>query len=141
MEDDLVERLVPPPLWRVVEPRIPRWKAREQGGGTSPRDDRASLAAVVFVLVTGCAWRRLPPVFGVSKATAHRRFTHWTSVGLWKSFTDVAAADLGGEREFEWFRTILHAAALRADAAGRDRPGMKTITSRPRDTTGDSRRR
>ncbi|WP_415361991.1 transposase [Saccharothrix sp. BKS2] len=125
MADDLVERLVPPGLWTLVQPRIPGWEARKQGGGTGPRDDRASLAAVVFVLVTGCAWRHLPPVFGVSKATAHRRFRHWTSAGLWTSLTDVAPSDLGGDREFEWLRTIVGAAVRRAAAVddGPDRSG------------------
>jgi transposase len=112
----------------LVEPKIPKWPGRRQGGGTEPRDDRASLAAVVFVLVTGCAWRHLPPVFGVSKATAHRRFTHWTSAGLWTSFTDVTPADVGGERELAWFRTILGAAARRA---GDDLIGPAERPARP----------
>ena len=37
-------------------------------------DDRAVLAAILYVLQTGCAWSALPASFGVSVATAHRRF-------------------------------------------------------------------
>jgi transposase len=29
-------------------------------------DDRQTFTAIVFVLTTGCAWRHLPPTFGVS---------------------------------------------------------------------------
>jgi transposase len=121
VSDDLVERLVPSRLWTVVQPRIPGWLPRSQGGGTSPRCDRAALAAVVFVLVTGCAWRHLPPVFGVSKATAHRRFTAWTSAGLWADLADLAAVEHVGDADLAWFRAILGAAQRRA-AAVRD-PG------------------
>ncbi|MFE7268477.1 transposase [Streptomyces sp. NPDC057592] len=42
----------------------------------------AVFTAVVYVLTSGCAWRHLPETFGVSPATAHRRFTVWTQTGL-----------------------------------------------------------
>jgi transposase len=113
VHDDMVERLVPTELWELVGPRIPTWRARDQGGGTSPRDERASLAAVIFVLVTGCAWRHLPPVFGVSKATAHRRFTAWTSAGLWSELSAIAPDDVHGNPNLEWFLKVVHAAERR----------------------------
>ncbi|MEU8140162.1 hypothetical protein AB0C36_42595 [Streptodolium elevatio] len=34
------------------------------------------------VLTTGCASRHLPPCFGASKSTVHRRFTIWSDAGL-----------------------------------------------------------
>ena len=46
--------------------------------------------AIVYVLTTGGAWRHLPAEFGVSPATAHRRFVAWTEAG------GVAAAAPGG---------------------------------------------
>ncbi|MEV2245476.1 transposase [Streptomyces sp. NPDC049970] len=39
---------------------------------------------VVYVLTSGCAWLHLPPAFGTSSVTAHRRFTVWAEVGLWR---------------------------------------------------------
>ncbi|MFD7812767.1 transposase [Streptomyces sp. NPDC059785] len=53
----------------------PSFAARPQGGRTAPRDERAAFTAVVYVLISGCAWRHLPPTFGTSSATAHRRFS------------------------------------------------------------------
>ncbi|MFF4689937.1 transposase [Streptomyces sp. NPDC001307] len=44
-------------------------------GGTAPCDERAVFTAVGYALTSGCAWRHLPPTFGTSPATAHRRFT------------------------------------------------------------------
>jgi transposase len=40
--------------------------------------DETLFAAIVYVLVNGCAWRQLPPCFGISKSTAHRRFLIWS---------------------------------------------------------------
>ncbi len=59
-------------MWDIAEPLIPKFAARRQGGGTAPVDDRAVFTAIVFVLTSGCAWRQLPPAFGVSVPTAHR---------------------------------------------------------------------
>jgi transposase len=75
--------IVPDGLWDVVEPLLPTVRVRPQGGGTANLDDEAVFAAVVYVLTTGCAWRHLPPCFGLSKSTVHRRFTIWTRDGLW----------------------------------------------------------
>jgi transposase len=63
--DDLSRRLVPDELWTLAEPLIPGFDPRPQGGGTAPVDDRAVFTAIVFVLTSGCAWRYLPPSFGV----------------------------------------------------------------------------
>lgn len=46
-------------------------------------DDEAVFAAVIYVLVSACAWRALPPCFGASKSTVHRRFAIWSRAGVW----------------------------------------------------------
>ncbi|MFE5815376.1 transposase [Streptomyces sp. NPDC056479] len=63
---------------------LPSFRSRPQGGGTAPIDQRAVFTAVVYMLTSGCAWRYLPPTFGVSPATAHRRFSVWTASGVWR---------------------------------------------------------
>ena len=77
--DDLSQRLVPDELWALAQPLLPGFVPRPQGGGTAGVDDRAVFTAIVFVLTSGCAWRHLPPSFGVTVPTAHRRFTEWTA--------------------------------------------------------------
>jgi transposase len=37
---------------------------RPQGGGETGIDDEAVFAAIIHVLVSGCAWRALPPCLG-----------------------------------------------------------------------------
>jgi transposase len=41
------------------------------------------LAAIIFVATSGCTWRQLPPVFGASWQTVHRRFTDWSAARVW----------------------------------------------------------
>ncbi|WP_443058741.1 transposase [Streptomyces sp. NBC_00400] len=84
------------PLVRIRQVRevgLPRLNARSSSGavpppwrrgGTAPLDERALFTSAVYVLADGCAWRHVPPTFGVSPATAHRRFTAWTKAGLWR---------------------------------------------------------
>ncbi|WP_425576914.1 transposase [Streptomyces fulvorobeus] len=81
---------MPDGLWELAAPLLPGFKPRPQGGGTALVDEGAVFTAVVYVLTSGCAWRHLPPTFHTSPATAHRRFTMRTEVGV------VASAAPGG---------------------------------------------
>ena len=105
---------VPDELWALAEPLIPAQRARPQGGGTAMTDPRTVLAAVVYVLRTGCAWRHVPPGFGVSKATAHRRFIAWTEVGLWRRLHRAVLDELGAQGQVDWTRALLDTASVRA---------------------------
>ncbi|MFD0068570.1 MULTISPECIES: transposase, partial [unclassified Streptomyces] len=69
----LTERLVPDGLWELFQRVVPETPTRPQGGGRRRHGDREVLAAIVFVATTGCTWSQVPPVFGPSGATAHRR--------------------------------------------------------------------
>ena len=40
------------------------------------------LAAILYVLESGCSWRKLPGSFPVHWRTAHRRFTEWVTAGV-----------------------------------------------------------
>ncbi|WP_084265826.1 transposase [Actinomadura macra] len=86
---------MPDELWELVEPLVPGFAPRRQGGGTAGVDDRAVFTAIVYVLTSGCAWRHLPGEFGVSVPTAHRRFTAWTKAGLWPRLHHAVLDELG----------------------------------------------
>ncbi|MCS7479245.1 IS5 family transposase [Umezawaea endophytica] len=128
------QRLVPDELWALVEPLIPGFTARPQGGGTTPVDDRAVFTAIVFVLTSGCQWRLLPPSFGVTVPTAHRRFTDWTKAGLWRRMHRAVLDELGTQGLIDWSRAVLDGASVRAKKGGtmtgrnpvdRGKPGSK----------------
>jgi transposase len=120
----LSRRLVPDRLWALVQPLIPVPKVRPQGGGRSRVGDRAVFVAVVYVLTSGCAWRRLPVSFGIAVPTAYRRFVEWNGVDLWQRLHDAVLADgdsgagdpsaNGGEPLLDWARAIRDAAKARA---------------------------
>jgi len=121
MGQELARRLVPDRLWELTEPLLPSFTPRSQGGGSPPLDDRAVFTAVVYVLTGGCAWRQLPAVFGVSPATAHRRFAAWTKAGLWRRLRRAVldAWEPGGERA--WALAIIAAASARAPGPAGER--------------------
>lgn len=115
MVEHFVKRLVPSDLWALAAPLIESSRQRRpQGGGTAHHSEHAVFAAVVFVLTSGCAWRDLPPVFGVSKATAHRRFTQWTKSELWARLHDEVLKNERRVSERHWSQVMLDAAGGRA---------------------------
>ncbi len=118
----LSRRLVPDRLWDIVLPLVPVPKVRPQGGGRSRVGDRAVFVAVVYVLTSGCAWRRLPVSFGIAVPTAYRRFVEWNGVELWQRIYDAvqkavesSSDDMAdGEPLLDWTRAIRDAAKARA---------------------------
>ncbi|WP_369387237.1 IS5 family transposase [Streptomyces sp. CG1] len=118
MAVDLARELVPDGLWKIAAPLIPPFRPRQQGGGTAPVADRKVFTAVVYVLTSGCAWRYLPPTFGTSPATAHRRFTTWTKAGLWRRLHRAVLDELGAKGELDWTSAITDAASVRAKKGG-----------------------
>ncbi|BBA95582.1 putative transposase [Actinacidiphila reveromycinica] len=114
MNADLSQRLVPDAMWDLVVPLLPPFTSRPQGGGTAPLGERAVFTAVVYVLTSGCAWRHLPQAFGVSPATAHRRFASWTTAGLWRRLHQAVLRDPGARGESGWTEAVVDAAAARA---------------------------
>ncbi len=70
--------------------------------------------AIVYVLTSGCAWRDLPPSFGVPFQTAHRRFTQQTKAGLWRRLHWAVLDELGSQGLIGWSRAIADSACVRA---------------------------
>lgn len=75
--------------------------------------------AVVYVLTSGCAWRFLPDSFGVSPATAHRRFAVWTEAGVWRRLHRAVLDELGARGELDWSSVIVDAASVWAKRGDR----------------------
>ena len=77
--------LVPDELWDVVQPLLPRHRARPGKRGRPPVDDRACLTGIVFVLQSGIPWNMLPREMGCgSGVTCWRRLRRWQRRGVWK---------------------------------------------------------
>jgi transposase len=89
-----------------------------QGGGRRRYGDREVLAAIVFVATTGCTWAQVPPVFGPSGATAHRRFTEWSKARVWAKLHRLVLDELGSRGELDWSRCAIDSVNMRALKGG-----------------------
>ncbi len=69
---------------------------------------------IVYVLVSGCAWRALPPCFGVSKSSAHRRFVIWTRAGVWGRLHEAVLDRIDECGLLDLTRVVLDSAHKRA---------------------------
>jgi transposase len=54
----------------------------ERSCGTSGRDNRMFVEAVLWIVRTGSPWRDLPEAFGPWNS-AFRRFSRWSAKGVW----------------------------------------------------------
>ncbi|MFG2816421.1 IS5 family transposase [Streptomyces sp. NPDC048410] len=110
---DLVERLAPDELWELFQRIVPPAPSRPQGGGRRRYDDRAVLAAIIYVATSGCTWRQLPPTFGPSGPTAHRRFTEWSAARVWAKLHRLVLDELGARGELDWSRCAIDSVNMR----------------------------
>ncbi|MFH8739402.1 IS5 family transposase [Streptomyces sp. NPDC017964] len=118
----MTERLVPDGLWELFQRVVPEAPTRAQGGGRRRYGDREVLAAIVFVATTGCTWSQVPPVFGPSGATAHRRFMEWSRQRVWGKLHRLVLDELGARGELDWSRCAIdlgeHASPQKGDLTG-----------------------
>jgi transposase len=113
--EDMIRTWAPDDFWQVAQPLIPLPVKRPQGGGKRRADDRAVLAAIVYLVQAGCSWRKLPTaLFGVSRATVHRRFTEWTADGLWERLHQQFLHRLNVISEIDWSRAVVDSISVRA---------------------------
>ncbi|MFI9435767.1 MULTISPECIES: IS5 family transposase [Streptosporangium] len=126
--------IVPAGLWEIARPLLPAPRVRPQGGGIVGVADEAVFAAIVYVLVSGCSWRALPPCFGASKSTVHRRFLIWSCAGVWERLHQAVLDQLAGDGLLDVSRVVLDSAHVRAKKGGehtgpspvdRGKPGSK----------------
>ena len=122
-------------LWARIRPLLPVVQRRRRHPGRRRLDDRACLNGVLFVLVTGMRWDRLPVQLGYgSGVTCWRRLRAWTQAGVWDRLHELLLAELHGLGRIDWSRAAADASHIRAkrgdDAIGpspvdRRRPGSK----------------
>jgi len=92
-------------------------------------------AAIVFVLTSGCSWREIPKVLGVSWQTAHRRFTQWDNAGIWEEVGRIGAQSAVDDHIRLWASRVSVAAAERAGRRTQPTPqGEAAVASRRRPT-------
>jgi transposase len=113
-----VEKYCPESLWRLAQPLQPEHPKRHQGGGRRRIDDRIALAAIAYVLQTGCAWDAIPESFPISRASAHRRFAEWVEQGVMQALHQAMLDVFGAAGQIDWSRASIDTMHVRAVKGG-----------------------
>ena len=106
-------------VWEVVEPLLPA--VPEQTTGRPRIEDRVAFNAIVFVLVTGIAWRFVPRELGCSGVTAWRRLRDWQAAGVWERAHAALLDRLNAAGAIDWSAAVVDGSHIRALQGGPDR--------------------
>ena len=111
--------LVPDELWEIIQPLLPRHKAKPGKRGRPPVDDRACLTGIIFVLQSGIPWWMLPQEMGCgSGVTCWRRLRYWQRRGVWKKLLHALLDRLGREGLLDWSKAVVDSQSYRAVFGG-----------------------
>ena len=105
-------------VWEVVEPLLPEVEPQATGRPRVP--DRVAFNAIVFVLVTGVAWRLVPRELGCSGVTAWRRLRDWQQAGVWERLHRALLDRLNAAGAIDWTRAVCDGSHIRALQGGPD---------------------
>ena len=110
------DRFLTDELWERIEPLIPkRPHVANRRPGRRGVADRRVFAGIVFVLLTGIPWKKLPPELGYgSGITCWRRLREWEAAGVWEALRKVVLDELGQAGMVDWSRTCLDSVSVRA---------------------------
>ena len=103
--------------WSRMAPHI---IGDERSRGSSGRDNRMFVEGVLWIVRTGAPWRDLPETFG-DWNSVFRRFSRWSSKGVWRRIFEAMSDDT----DFEYL--IVDSTIIRAHqhAAGAKKGGLK----------------
>jgi transposase len=74
-------------MWQVVSAHLPA-RDRSRGGRPLKYGHRLIIDTILYVLVSGCAWRLVPHDLAPWDA-AYRWFRYWSAQGVWDDIHDV----------------------------------------------------
>jgi transposase len=101
-------------LWTLIEPLIPVKGRRFKHPGRLPRDARACVNGILFVLFTGIPWEYLPREFGCCGMTCWRRLRDWQAAGVWDAIHRVLLNHLRAADKLDWSRAVVDSSSVRA---------------------------
>jgi transposase len=99
--------------WAAVEPYLPRSTART---GRPQADLRRVFEAILFVLVTGCQWRRLPRERYGPHPTAFAYFNRWRRDGTLARLAAALRREADRRALIEWSLLLADGTSVRAGA-------------------------
>src|SRR3970282_1245583 len=112
--------------WERIEHLLP---GKASDPGTTAKDNRLFLEAVLWIARTGAPWRDLPPPLGNWHNT-YTRFSRWGKTGVWQRLIKAVSDDPDLEALFidsSVVRAHQHAAGAQKNRArSRSRGGLST---------------
>jgi transposase len=132
------KRLLTDEQWKHIEPLLPKPKRRTKRG-RPPKDNRAVLEGILWVLKTGARWRDLPTEFGVSPSVCWKRLAVWEEQGVWLRLWRAFLSELDQQDKLDWSEAFLDGSFASAKkgatesaqpSAGRARSGWWWSTAR-----------
>jgi transposase len=127
---------IPDPLWERIQPLLPVVQRRHRWPGRKRLDDRACLNGILFVLVTGMGWERLPQQLGYgSGMTCWRRLRDWQAAGVWDRLHTLLLAQLrsAGRLDLAW--AVADASHVRALKGGQQPAQARSTAAVPAAST------
>jgi len=124
-------------LWAIIEPVIPVKPRRFKHPGRKRVPDRACLTGILFVLLTGIQWERLPKEMGCGCGmTCWRRLAEWQREGVWQKVHEVLLARLNAAHQLDWSRAVVDSSSVRAVGGATRRAATPRIAgNQARNTT------
>lgn len=127
----MAKQLVDDALWQVMEPLLPRAKARNGKRGRPRLSDRAALTGILFVLRSGIPWEMLPQEMGCgSGMTCWRRLRDWHRRGIWRKLHQLLLNRLAQTDQIDWSRASIDSVSVRAKGAPRKKGALSGQTRR-----------
>lgn len=112
-------------LWAQIFPLLPPEPSHARGG--RPRQPaRLMMEGTLYVLVTGCKWKALPPRFG-APSTVYGHFHAWREAGVFRRMMEQGL--LSAESYAELERRARRAAARHDDGARQEENGHPAARS------------
>ena len=111
--------IVPDGLWEITEPLIPPSRVRPQGGGTQDTPDETLLAAIIYVLVSGCAWAGFAAVLRDIEVDRASPVPDLVAGRCWGRVHEEILHRLDDAGLLDLFRAVLDSAHVRAKERGR----------------------
>ena len=113
-------------FWEKVRHYIPEHQRdsnkiykRKAGGGRKPPDKREILAAILYVLRTGCQWKSIP-----KGSNVHRYFQIWAAAGFFEAIWAASLYEydelIGIEWEWLSLDGSMNKAPLAQESVGRN---------------------
>lgn len=112
---------LPEEVWQRVQSAISPKPAKPKGG--RPRmDNRQALAAIFYVLRTGCHWKALPRSLGAA-SSVHDRFKLWVEQGVFERMWDMGLEQYAQAVRIDWQWQAMDAAMVKAPLGGKSNGG------------------